>query len=167
MSRLSSQLGYLISKIDVEPVKLREVFELFSREAGIFYNRTVLDLEVNIPEELWVVANKGVLHLILINLIKNCAYHKDPKTQKVYIRAFEQGNYVRVEFKNKGKIERRFMRKIFKAGTKGNRSKGMGLGLHNSKRQARLMGGDLRVDLDRANNDVIVTLKLKKRGGKI
>ena len=163
MNKLSSQLGYLIAKIELEPVKLKSVFGRFSRETGIFYNRSVLTLNLDIPDDLEVMANKNVLNLILINLIKNCAYHKDPKTKDVFIRAYAVCTDVYIEIKNKGNIPNHLLKGVFRPGAKGNQSKGMGLGLFNSKRQADQMGGDLNILSDFQKNEVVVTLKLKMR----
>ena len=163
LNKLGSQLGYLTTELDLSEVSLNKIFSTFSKEAGIFYSRDALCLKVNIANNLKVLGNENVIFLVLINLIKNCVYHRDQSTQDVYVTNTQDDDYVYLHIKNKGFIKKSLLKNIFKAEVKGKNSLGSGLGLYNSKRQAHMMGGDLTLTCSADRREVIATLKLKKK----
>ena len=96
-------------------VSLNKIFSTFSKEAGIFYSRDALCLKVNIANNLKVLGNENVIFLVLINLIKNCVYHRDQSTQDVYVTNTQDDDYVYLHIKNKGFIKKSLLKNIFKA----------------------------------------------------
>jgi signal transduction histidine kinase len=127
--------------------KSRESLEERARQA-------LLDLEVDLPEECRGVrarADPAAVEQVLFNLVDNaCKYagKGDDRRIRIEVRCAERGLSVRVRDFGPGIAETRRLFRPFSrpAHEAAGSAPGVGLGLALSRRLARAMGGDLRLD---------------------
>ncbi len=123
-----------------EPLPLYAVAERVV--AGLPSGQTRVRLEL--PRDLWVLADEALLNRLLENLLQNALKHTDGA---VYLRARPGEAGVLIEVQDEGPgvnpvLLKRLTEPFFRAGQRG----GMGLGLALAAQAARALGGELRLE---------------------
>jgi len=132
--------------IDKEPILLSEVVGGYIHEVKPVDKN--LTIQVDIPEDLLVYADRNRLHDIFINLLSN-AFKFTPEGEKVSIIASQKGDDIFHEIRDTGiGIPEDKLQKIFEEfyQVEGNKHGGTGLGLSIAKRVIEEHGGRIWVE---------------------
>jgi signal transduction histidine kinase len=133
---------------EAEPVRLLALVE----EVVVRYDQEI-DLLVDIPADVTLTLNKGVLEILLANIIGNAITHAAPGQITI---AFKDDALV---VTNRGALPSELEGKLFATGVRGPSSTGYGLGLPIAQRLAHRVGYHLAL----STNGAIVTTTMTKR----
>jgi signal transduction histidine kinase len=136
-----SHLEEKASRVAVTPLQLRKAIdEVISGLSA----RSDAQIDVQVPEEMVVLAERTALDRILGNLVRNALVHGAPP---VSIRAAAGGGAVRISVADRGRgIPQAFVGRLFDPFSRSRESAatpGAGLGLAIAQSYARKLGGDL------------------------
>ncbi len=161
LSRLTSSLLQVMKleenrneDIELVSVDAREILIniLFNMEQRIEEKKIhIPDLEL--PDLLYVKANKDMLHQVIYNLLDNAVKYT-PEEGEIEIKASDDGNRTVMSIRNTGKgIAKEEQASIFERFYKTDKSRGIdksgtGLGLYIVKMLTTGMGGTVEVDSD-------------------
>jgi signal transduction histidine kinase len=155
--------------IDREPILLSEVVEGYIHEVKPVDKN--LTIQVDIPEGLFVYADRNRLHDIFINLLSN-AFKFTPEGGKVSIIASQTGGDILHEIRDTGVgISEDKLQKIFEEfyQIQGNKYGGTGLGLSIARRMIEAHGGRIWVVSQQGKGSVfyftLPAFKEKGNGG--
>jgi signal transduction histidine kinase len=135
-------------QIQFSSLNLTPLFEALLDDVGALPALFDLDIDADVPPELWVKGEKGYVSLILQNLLENARKYNVAKG-KIRISAEEDGEWAVVTVGNTGPaIPRGSQDHIFERfhrGAVGENVPGHGIGLNLARELARLHGGDLKL----------------------
>jgi signal transduction histidine kinase len=136
-----SRLETTTTALVVEPLSLRRVIEELTSGLSA---RPRDDIEIEIPEDLVLVSDRGALERIVGNLVSNSLVHGAPP---VTIRASQAEAEARISVEDRGPgIPLVYMSRLFEAFARPSEASGTpgaGLGLAIAHSYARKLGGDL------------------------
>ncbi|MCR4579653.1 MAG: HAMP domain-containing histidine kinase [Treponema sp.] len=118
----------------LEPINAREVFHLFAKSSELtmpIYNRNYT-YNIDIPENITILANKNLLLRALDNLFTN-ALHYTKNHDKIHFDAHLEDKCIKLSLEDSGigmeKNELNNIFNIFYRGQNTNKQKGLGIGL--------------------------------------
>jgi len=118
------------------------------------------------PQPVTASADPAAVEQILFNLVDNaCKYAAPAPDRRIHLEVDQRGKYIRIRVRDHGPgISKSDLRRLFRPFGKSARraadsAPGVGLGLALSRRAARSMGGDLRLD-DRIRDGACFALTL-------
>jgi signal transduction histidine kinase len=136
LSRLDSRR----IRVSPRPVVLHSVLSKIAREAV----PQGTPLELNIPEDLAVIADPLVLDRVISNLLVNAVRHGQPP---VVLSAEQRDRHIRITVADQGKgVPEEIQPRLFERFESGADAPGSGLGLAIARAYARAHGGDLVYD---------------------
>lgn len=167
----SERLGHLVENVlayarlergspagRIEAMTVGEVFERAADRLDRHIRRADMTLAINVGQEMLdqsVRLDLGAVEQILFNLVDNaCKYARSATDRRIHIEAVRDGGSVLLSVRDHGPgIVERDARRVFRPFSKSARdaagtAPGVGLGLALSRRLARAMGGNLRIDSD-------------------
>lgn len=140
-----SRLDATSIRINPEPIALRAELEQIVRASAHGHDN---DVEIHVPEDQAVVADRAVLERVIGNLVANAVRHGSPP---VHISARHQNSHLRLSVQDSGAgIDPDFVPNLFdrfqRSDTARQSGTGAGLGLSIARLYARAHGGDLVYD---------------------
>jgi len=123
-----------------------------------------------VPGDTRVIADPGPVEQILFNLVDNAGkYAADATDCRIHLQAVRNGSHVELRVRDYGPgISRSEARRLFRPFTKSAREAAHtahGVGLALSRRLARALGGDLRVEHTEEGACFVVTLPIDGSNG--
>ena len=144
LSRMDA--GHL--RLEAEPVNLSRLVEEWLDDLGAVPDGFDLQIERDLPADLYVSGEKRYTSLIVQNLLENARKY-NWKEGRVRVAAYQQGDEIVLNVGNTGRpIAREAQPRIFERfhrASAGGEIPGHGLGLNLARELARLHGGDLRL----------------------
>ena len=141
-------------QIQFSRLNLSPLLEALLDDLGALPDIFDLEIDADIPPELWITGEKRFAELILQNLLENARKYNHTGG-KVQISATEQGDWAVVTIGNTGpaipESSQAHIFERFHRGVVGENVPGHGIGLNLARELARLHGGDLR--LSRSDGD--------------
>jgi signal transduction histidine kinase len=135
-------------QIQFSRVNLTPLLEALLDDVGATPDLFDLEVDADLPPELWITGEKGYATLILENLLENARKYNQTRG-RVGVLAVADGEWVVVAVGNTGPaIPRAAQEHIFERfhrGAVGENVPGHGIGLNLARELARLHGGDLRL----------------------
>ena len=127
-----------------------------------------------VPKNLSIRADLGPVEQILFNLVDNAAkYAADATDRRIHLQAARHGDHLDLRVRDHGPgIGQSEIRSLFQPFTKSAReaahtAPGVGLGLALSRRLARAMGGDLRLEDTEDGASFVLSLTLERTDGAV
>jgi len=114
--------------------------------ASIADSHPEVDIDADVPDGLWVVAD-GLVHQLFSNLLGNAVAHNDAESLTVRVEAERSGTTVETVVADSGVgIPEVRREEVFELGEQGEASNGDGLGLYLVSRLADVYGGEVTLD---------------------
>ena len=134
-----SRLDAKAIRIEPQSLRLRELIADIADAAA-----PQADVEIDVPAELEIEADRHALERVFGNLIANAVKYGEPP---VVVRAQQRDRYFRVSIEDRGEgVPPEIVPRLFERFERGSVGQGSGLGLSIAKAYARAHGGDLFYD---------------------
>jgi signal transduction histidine kinase len=134
-----SRLDAKAIRIEPQSLRLRELIADIADAAA-----PQADVEIDVPAELVIEADRHALERVFGNLIANAVKYGEPP---VVVRAQQRDRHFRVSIEDRGEgIPPEVVPRLFERFERGSVGQGSGLGLSIAKAYARAHGGDLFYD---------------------
>lgn len=150
-----------VLKLDVQEIDLEQTIEHISE---FFAGDT---FEINVEEQLTVIADSDRLEQVLVNLFENAHKYSYPQGSKIKVEAFRDNWLARIVVSNPAekvapeKLQSLFNKFVRLDDTLTRTTGGTGLGLYITKGLIELMGGKIWLETDEEYFHVNFTLPLK------
>jgi two-component system, OmpR family, heavy metal sensor histidine kinase CusS len=148
-------------KLALEPVNLSAELEAVIEDARILAAHSVLTFDADVPPDLWVEADLGLLQMALFNLLSNAVKYNQPGG-RVRVTLAAQGDNANLTVSNTGPgIPATQQAKIFDRFYRGDQTRGravdgLGLGLSLAREIVRAHQGELALKGSDSNETCFV-----------
>ena len=146
-----SRIESAAAPLSLRPLELHEVVVSAAEDLQFASEAKGIGVDIQVPEELHVMADKDSLSRVVANLVDNAIRHI-PEGSLVRVRGRREGDWVQLEVEDNGPgIESRHHSRIFerfyRVDTGRTRAAGgTGLGLSIVRHLVEAMGGEIRLD---------------------
>jgi len=149
---------------EFEPIDVSSVLD--AEVASVTDDNPEVDVETDVPDELWVDAD-GLVQQLFSNLLGNAVAHNDPAELTIRVRAVRDGDVVETVVADDGTgIPDEVKDSCFELGEKGEDSSGDGLGLYLVSRLADIYDGSVTIEDSRQGGArFVVALPATDPGG--
>jgi len=147
-------------KIECENINMYSLIKsLIDKHSSLFVNAS-MNLEINVPQDLWIYADRHIVNRILGNLLSNSLKYT-PSGGEIQIFASEEGEFVNIEVKDNGSgIPKDNVENLFQMYSQGERAKTLynnstGIGLAYCKLAVEALGGSIGILTDTGEGTMV------------